>query len=345
VIICGIKASHDGAVAVVEDGRLRFSVETEKLGNGERYSALGSLYRAKTRARPVTCGFVAGSGHPPVFVDDATQDTMSTDRGLERDDGGGIVVGWAVLPALVRAVIVEVPGELVQDRDGVAFVVDQHPVGALRSDTAYEPLGVTVRSRRPRRNLHHVDALGGEHGVERCGVFRVSIADEEPELSNLLAQVHQQVTGGLRGPGGGRMGGHTQDVDPSGMDLHHEQDVEPAQADGVEVEEIGGQQASRLGAKEGTPVGVRSSGCGADAGGCEDAADGARTDVVAKPGEFALDAAMSPARVFPRRPDDQRPKFIINRRPSRPVRVRPLPCDQTTMPCRQRARRHDAVPA
>jgi carbamoyltransferase len=35
VIICGIKASHDGAVAVVEDGRLRFSVETEKLGNGE----------------------------------------------------------------------------------------------------------------------------------------------------------------------------------------------------------------------------------------------------------------------------------------------------------------------
>jgi carbamoyltransferase len=43
MIICGIKASHDGAVAVVEDGRLRFSVETEKLGNGERYSSLGGL--------------------------------------------------------------------------------------------------------------------------------------------------------------------------------------------------------------------------------------------------------------------------------------------------------------
>jgi hypothetical protein len=68
------------------------------------------------------------------------------------------------------------------------------------------------------------------------------------------------------------------------VDLHHEQDAEPAQADGVEVEEIGGQQATRLGAQEGTPVGVGLSGCGADAVGGEDAADGARTDVVAKPG-------------------------------------------------------------
>jgi hypothetical protein len=60
--------------------------------------------------------------------------------------------------------------------------------------------------------------------------------------------------------------------------------AEPAQADGVEVEENGGQQATRLGAPEGTPEGVRLSGCGADAGGGEDTADGARTDVVAKPG-------------------------------------------------------------
>ncbi|MET9631804.1 carbamoyltransferase N-terminal domain-containing protein [Lentzea sp. NPDC006480] len=43
--ICGIKASHDGGVAVVEDGRLLFSYEIEKLRNGERYSALGDLER------------------------------------------------------------------------------------------------------------------------------------------------------------------------------------------------------------------------------------------------------------------------------------------------------------
>ncbi len=112
---------------------------------------------------------------------------MSTDRSIERDDEGRIVVGWTVLTALVRAMIIEVSGELLQDRDCVTFVVDQHPVGALRSDTAHEPLRVTVRSWRPRRNLHRVDALGGEHRVERCGVFRVPIADEEPELGDPLA--------------------------------------------------------------------------------------------------------------------------------------------------------------
>jgi hypothetical protein len=37
----------------------------------------------------------------------------------------------ALLAALVWPVIVEVLGELVEDRDGVAFVVDQDPAGAL----------------------------------------------------------------------------------------------------------------------------------------------------------------------------------------------------------------------
>jgi hypothetical protein len=41
----------------------------------------------------VICGFVAGSGHSSVLVDDAAQDTMSADRGVEWDDVGGIVVG------------------------------------------------------------------------------------------------------------------------------------------------------------------------------------------------------------------------------------------------------------
>jgi uncharacterized protein GlcG (DUF336 family) len=46
---------------------------------------------------------------------------------------------------LVRAVVVEVPGELVQDGGGVALVVDQEPVGALGSGAADEPFGVAVR--------------------------------------------------------------------------------------------------------------------------------------------------------------------------------------------------------
>lgn len=45
MLICGIKASHDGGIALIEDNRLVFSIEVEKLGNGRRYSTLGDLDR------------------------------------------------------------------------------------------------------------------------------------------------------------------------------------------------------------------------------------------------------------------------------------------------------------
>ncbi|MFC3890937.1 carbamoyltransferase N-terminal domain-containing protein [Lentzea rhizosphaerae] len=43
MLICGVKATHDGGVALIADGRLEFSIELEKLGNGPRYSALRDL--------------------------------------------------------------------------------------------------------------------------------------------------------------------------------------------------------------------------------------------------------------------------------------------------------------
>ena len=61
MLICGISASHDAAVAVVEDGRLCFSVEVEKLDNGARYSSLGDLRRV--------AHVLAGEGLSPTDVD------------------------------------------------------------------------------------------------------------------------------------------------------------------------------------------------------------------------------------------------------------------------------------
>ncbi|MFF2812852.1 carbamoyltransferase N-terminal domain-containing protein [Streptomyces sp. NPDC058000] len=45
MLICGIKVSHDGGIAVIDGNRLVFSVETEKIGNFPRYSPLGDLRR------------------------------------------------------------------------------------------------------------------------------------------------------------------------------------------------------------------------------------------------------------------------------------------------------------
>jgi carbamoyltransferase len=41
--ICGVKMTHDGAVALIDDGLLAFSCEMEKLGNKERYSSIADL--------------------------------------------------------------------------------------------------------------------------------------------------------------------------------------------------------------------------------------------------------------------------------------------------------------
>jgi hypothetical protein len=166
---------------------------------------------------------------------------MASDRGTERDHGGRIVVGWVLVEALVRTVIVEVPSKFVEDGEGMSLVVDQHSVGAFLADAANEPLGITVRSRGPGRNLDHVDVFGGEYGIEGSGELGVPVTDQEAERGDPFAQIHQEVTGSLSGPGRGRMSGHAEDVDPAGAYFHDEQDVESAQGDGVEGEEIGGQ--------------------------------------------------------------------------------------------------------
>ena len=41
--LCGVKLTHDGGVAVIEDGALVLSIEAEKIGNAERYSAFTDL--------------------------------------------------------------------------------------------------------------------------------------------------------------------------------------------------------------------------------------------------------------------------------------------------------------
>ncbi len=40
MITCGLKLTHDGSVVLIEDGRLLFSIEMEKLGNNARYTGI-----------------------------------------------------------------------------------------------------------------------------------------------------------------------------------------------------------------------------------------------------------------------------------------------------------------
>jgi hypothetical protein len=141
---------------------------------------------------------------------------------------------------LVRSVVIEMVHVLFKDTPGVSFVVDQHPIGALGAYAANKPFCIAVRSGCSGRDLDHVDALGAEDCIEGISELGIPIADEEAERGGLVAKVYQQGAGGLGGPGSGRVRGHPEEMDPSGAHFHDEQDVEAAQPDGVEGEEVGG---------------------------------------------------------------------------------------------------------
>ena len=79
MLICGIKASHDGGVAVIDDGRLLFSVEVEKLDNGHRYGFLEDLQRVSA--------ILAGEGLTPDAIDQFVVDGWHTTAA----DGGNAV--------------------------------------------------------------------------------------------------------------------------------------------------------------------------------------------------------------------------------------------------------------
>jgi hypothetical protein len=74
--------------------------------------------------------------------------------------------------------------------------------------------------------------------------------------------------------------GYPENAHRAGADFHDEQNVESAQRDRVEGEEVGGQQPSGLSAQEASPAGAYSAGCWPEAAGGEDAADGPRAKAV-----------------------------------------------------------------
>jgi hypothetical protein len=45
-----------------------------------------------------------------------------------------------------------------QDRPQMPLAEDEHPVGDLCPGGEHEPLGISVRTRTPRRDLRNVDA-------------------------------------------------------------------------------------------------------------------------------------------------------------------------------------------
>jgi hypothetical protein len=130
---------------------------------------------------------------------------------------------------------------------------------------------------------------------------------------------------------------------PQGADLDHEQDIESAQADRVEVEEVDCEQSGGLGAKEGSPGEVGSPWCRRQPSVGEDSADGTRANSIAQSDEFALDAAVSPAGVLPGQPHDQLTDLVADWWSPASLRIGPRADEKATMPGQQDARGADPM--
>jgi hypothetical protein len=86
--------------------------------------------------------------------------------------------------------------------------------------------------------------------VEGGGELGVAVSDEKPEAPTGVIEVHAEVAGLLGQPGSGGVGGDAEDVHTAGGVFDDEEDVQPAQADGVHVEQVAGEDRVRLRAQE-----------------------------------------------------------------------------------------------
>ena len=153
----------------------------------------------------------------------------------------------------MRSVRVEMLHILAQYDVEVAWSGDQDVIEAFPAQGADEPFRDRVRPGRSDRGAYDPQVGAGEDGVERGGELAVPVADQEPEPVGAIAEVHQQVAGLLGDPGAGGVGGDPGDVHVAAAVLDHDEDVEAAQEDGVDVGEVDGEDGVGLGGEELSP--------------------------------------------------------------------------------------------
>lgn len=128
-MVCGLKVTHDGAVAVIEGDRLLFSVEAEKIDNRRRHSHLADMADVVTQLR----------SHG---LDVTDLDAISIDGWVQSRDGGTSapvvsVDGTAGHVDIAGYAVIAEPG---QPRDALArYAGSGLPLGATPCEYASYP--------------------------------------------------------------------------------------------------------------------------------------------------------------------------------------------------------------
>ena len=159
----------------------------------------------------------------------------------------------------------------------------------------------------PTGGADDADVGAGEDGVERGGELTVPVADQEPDLIGAVAEFHEQVAGLLGDPGSCGVGGYPGEVHAAAVVFDHDEDVEAAQQDGVDVGEVDREDPVGLRGQELSPAGPRPAGRRIEARALQDLPDGRGGHGMAKSDELARDASVAPAGILVGHPQQQRP--------------------------------------
>jgi hypothetical protein len=158
---------------------------------------------------------------------------------------------WGLKPQRpVRAMPVVVLDIDAEDPIKVPSPDDQQPVQALDADGPHPAFGIGVRVGRLDWRAQHLGTHGAEHVIEGAAELRVAVADQQVHPSSPLVEHQQQVACLLGDPGAVRVGGDAGQVHPAGVQLDEEQHIQPPKPDGVDGEEVAGDDPRGLLAQE-----------------------------------------------------------------------------------------------
>src|ERR1700691_687397 len=134
------------------------------------------------------------------------------------------------------------------------FAQEEHPVEAFGAERPDEPFGIGVRLRCPPRRAQDLDPLGPEYLVEDWAEPLVPVMYQVADRVVASFSRLGQVPGDFGAPGGvGGAVGHPTDEDPPRVQVDEEENVEGLQANGLDGEEVTGDDRRGLGSHELAP--------------------------------------------------------------------------------------------
>ena len=194
---------------------------------------------------------------------------------------------------------------------------DQEPVKTFTADCSDPAFSERVGVRRAKRRADYLDALALEDVVESAAELAVAVADQEPDRPRPIRERPGKLASLLGCPPPIRVGTTTSEMNAAAAEFDEEEDVQAAEPQRFDGEEVAGDHRGGIRTKELAPVELGASAGRRDACVTEDLGNRRGRDLLTDPCELADDPLVAPARILTRKPQHQLAKLRRDRRPTR----------------------------